>query len=105
MKEIKAYIHRNRIADVVHGLEDAGFSDVSTVDVKGMLRALSSKEQEYSIALGDKCITEIKLELVCDDERTDEAVAIIRKEGRTGQRLAGKVFVSDIVFAYTIDGN
>jgi nitrogen regulatory protein P-II 1 len=65
---------------------------------------LDSKEQEYSIQLGEKVITEIKLELVCDDERIDEAVDLIREQAHTGQSLAGRVFVSDIVFAYTVGG-
>ena len=43
MKEIKAYIHRNRIADVVRALEQAGYRNLSIIDVKGMLKALDSR--------------------------------------------------------------
>ena len=39
MKEVKAFIHRNRIADVVHALKTAGFRNISVIDVKGMLKA------------------------------------------------------------------
>ncbi len=102
MKEVKAFIHRNRIADVIRVLKDAGFQNLSVIDVKGMLKALDTKEQNYSIEVGEKVITEVKLELVCDDEQVDEAVKLIRKHARTGQALAGWVYVSDIITALPI---
>lgn len=62
-----------------------------------MLKALSSKEQSYSVEIGQKVVNEIKLELVCDNEsRLAEAVAAIRENARTGQPFAGWIFVSDI---------
>jgi len=102
MKEIKAFVHRNRIADVVHALKLAGFQDISVIDVKGMLKALDAQEQDYSIEIGEKVITEVKLELVCNTERVDDAVRIIRENGRTGQRSAGWIYVSDIEAAFQI---
>jgi len=102
MKEIKAFIHRNRIADVIRILKDAGFQNLSVIDVKGLLKALDTKEQNYSIEVGEKVITEVKLELVCDDEQVDEAVRLIREHARTGQALAGWVYVSDIINAMPI---
>lgn len=105
MKEIKAFIHRNRIADVVHALAHAGFHNLSVIDVKGMLKALDSKEQDYSLEIGEKVITEVKLELVCEDElRTAEAVNIIRENARTGQPQAGWIYISEISAAMSIDG-
>lgn len=103
MKEIKAYIHRNRIADVVRQLEQSGYRYLSIIDVKGMLKALDSKEQEYSIEVGDKVITEVKLELVCEDaNRTAEAVRIIREHARTGHPEAGWIYISQIQSALPI---
>ena len=37
MKETKAFIHRNRAADVIRALQGAGYGNLSVVDVKGML--------------------------------------------------------------------
>lgn len=96
MKEIKAFIHRNRIADVVHALRAAGFENISVVDVKGMLKALDSREQRYSIEIGEKVITEVKLELVCPDDAANRVIGLIRKEARTGQENAGWIYVSSI---------
>ncbi|MFQ5643721.1 MAG: hypothetical protein ACE5FQ_08480 [Thiogranum sp.] len=44
----------------------------------GSLQALDNSEQTYSIELGEHTITEIKLELICEDVRATEAVALIR---------------------------
>ncbi len=95
--EVKAYVHRNRIADVVSALSSAGFRNLCVVDVRGMLHALDKKEQQYSVEIGQKVITEVKLELVCDSEsQTAQAVALIREHGKTGQPEAGWIYVSDI---------
>jgi nitrogen regulatory protein P-II 1 len=108
MKEIKAFIHRNRVGDVIHALKEAGFSDanchLSVIDVKGMLEALDSQERDYSLELGEAVITEVKLELVCADERADEAVQLIHDNARTGQARAGWVFITDINVGYAING-
>ena len=104
MKEIKAFIHRNRISDVVHQLREAGFRNISVVDVLGLLKALDSQEQVYSIEIGDQVIAEVKLELVCEDKQLDAALTIIRNEGRTGQENAGWIYVTEILKAIPITG-
>jgi len=105
MKEIKAFIHRNRISDVVHELKQAGYKYISVVDVLGLLKALSSQEQQYSVDLGTKVVSEIKLELVCDDGQLDDAIDIISRKGRTGQKTAGWIYVTDVEQAIKIDGS
>ena len=106
MKEIKAFLHRNRVADIVHALQNSsycnGTCNLSVMDVTGSLRALDDQEKHFSIELGQEVVNEVKLELVCDDERVAEAVQIIRENGRTGQRNAGWVYVTDISEAYPI---
>lgn len=96
MKEIKAFFHRNRAADVVHALHRAGFRALSVSDVKGTLEALSKDEQDYSVEIGEGVITEVKLEVVCDDARVNEVVQTIRDNARTGQSIAGWIYISDI---------
>jgi len=104
MKEIKAIIHCNRIADVVHALKGAGFGNLCIADVKGMLKALDNKEQDYSVELGEAVISEIRLELVCEDAQVDEATQLIQQHARTGQADAGWIYVIDIGQAIQIEG-
>jgi nitrogen regulatory protein P-II 1 len=97
IQEIKAYIHRNRVADVVNALVNAGFENLTVVDVEGLLKALDNNEQRYSVELGQKVITQVKLELVCENAtQTAEAVALIRQHAKTGQAAAGWIYLTDI---------
>jgi nitrogen regulatory protein P-II 1 len=108
MKEVKAFLHRNRVADVVRALRTSGLvcrsCHLSVIDVKGTLEALDNRERDFSLELGEEVITAVKLEVVCADEDADAVVELIRRHGRTGQALAGWVYVHDIVAAYPIDG-
>jgi nitrogen regulatory protein P-II 1 len=104
MKAIKAFVHRNCIADVLQTLRDAGFDRLSFVDVKGMMEALSSKEAEYSIELAGPVITEIKLEMVCDDDKLEEVVQLIRGSAATGKAISGWIYVTEVDQAFPIEG-
>ena len=103
VREIKAYVKRNRIADVVNALYNAGFKNLSVIDVEGMLKALSGSEQRYSVEIGQKVVTEVKLELVCETEnRTAEAVALIREHAKTGQPSACWIYLTEFQSAIEI---
>ena len=103
MKEVKAFIHRGRVVDIIHALEDAGFRYLSVSDVKGLLQALSAQEQSYSIELGERVTKQIKLEVFCEDDQAERAVQLIRLHGRTGQTVAGWVYQSTVDKAWPID--
>ena len=71
--------------------------------LKGMLKAVGCKEQENSIEIGEKVVTEIKFELVCEnDARTTGAARIVQRSADTGQQEAGRIYVSDIEKALPI---
>ena len=96
MKQIKAFVHRNRVSDLIHGLEAAGFRRLSLFDVKGLLRALNSREQQFSVEFGDQVISEVQMELFCEDVDLARAVEIFQRVGRTGRSEAGWFYVSHV---------
>ena len=96
MKEVKAFIHRKRVAAVVHALVESGFRNLTVVDVKGMLEALGEAERVYSMEIGDAVITEAKLEVVREDGQVAEVVSLIRANARTGQSQAGWIYTTQI---------
>lgn len=102
MKEIKAYIHRNRAADVVRALRKAKLGHFTLVDVKQVLSALETDGQEYSTEFGARVLTEVKLELVCAPERLDEALSLITANAKTGQPDSGCIYISDITASHQI---
>lgn len=102
-KEVKAFIHRTRVADVVSALNNAGFHNITVVDVQGILKTIGSEENHYSVEIGQKVVKEVKLELVCDDEtRVADAVKAIRDSARTGQPSAGWIYITEIQAAIEI---
>lgn len=103
--EVKAFVHRNRIANVVDALYREGYRDLTVIDVQGMLKALDSKEQRYSVEIGQKVITEVKLELVCAGaQRTARAIELIREHACTGQAHAGWIYVTALIERIEIAG-
>ena len=52
MKRITALLHPNRIGEVVHALAAAGHRRFSVLHAQGLLQALSTREQTYSVELG-----------------------------------------------------
>jgi len=105
MKEIKAYVHRSRVAGVIQALKESGLCDfggqsggrnVTVYEVKGSLEPLDDDEQHYSVDLAEAVIHEYKLELICEDALADRLVEVIRKTARTGQDNAGWICVVDL---------
>ena len=111
MKEIKAYVHANRIAGVIAALKasDAwnapggGEHNLTAYVVKGSLLPLDDAERHYSLDLGDEVVEEYKLELHCSEKHVDELVAIIRREARTGRPGAGWIYVNPVDQAVRAD--
>ena len=111
MKEIKAYIHNHRIGDVIRALKDsgqckanAGCRNLTVIPVQSLLKAVDAREQHYSIELAEEVIYESRLELICEDHQVDELVGIIERAARTGQAMAGWIYVSDIIQAVPVAG-
>lgn len=84
MKEIKAFIHQHRVADVIQELKAAGVGNLFITTGHGLLAALDAKEQHYSMDLATAVIREYKLELLCEDEQVEALVAAIRDNALTG---------------------
>jgi len=111
MKEIKAYVHRNRVADVVDALKNSPAwggargdrrHNLALYIGKGFLVPTDVAEKNFSIDLGDEVVNEYKLELVCEDGEVDDFVAAVVTAARTGQKVAGWITVTDLVHAVPI---
>lgn len=113
MKEIKAYVHANRIGPVIAALKGSAAWDGATglskdthnltvYVVKGSLVPVNERERHYSVELGDEVVNEYKLELTCEDQHVDELVETIRTFARTGQANAGWIFVTEVARAVPI---
>ena len=111
MKEIKAYVHRSRVADVIAALKDcpawgsarAGARhNLAVYVVKGSLLPLDAEEKHYSVDLGDEVVNEYKLEVLCEDSELEPLMTAIAAAAHTGQAVAGWMTVVDVVSATPI---
>lgn len=111
MKEIKAYIHKHRVADVIQALKASGHLDAEgscgcrnlfVHTGHGVLRSSDQQEQRYSLDLAESVIDEYKLELVCDDDHLDQVVAVIRQAAHAWGNNAGWILVSEVASAIPI---
>lgn len=108
MKEIKAYIHRDRVGDVIAALKSSGTwggergdarHSLAAYIVRGVVATPFGPERHYSVDLGDEVINEYKLELICPDDEAEELVKVISASARTGDAQAGWITVVDLVSA------
>ncbi len=111
VKEIKAYVHRSRVADVIAAVKatsawgsalKARGHNLAVYMVKGSLLPLADEDRHYSIDLGDEVVNEYKLELLCDDAEVDELVDAIRSAALTGQAQAGWITVTELARAISV---
>lgn len=103
MKRITALLHAHRIGDIVHALEAAGERRLSVIHAQGLLAASSSREQVYSVELGDRVTQEIQLDVFCEDEHVETLVELIQRHGRTGMSNSGWIFVTGIDGGFPIE--
>lgn len=97
MKEVKAYIRRNKLDDVVNALAKVeGLSGVSVSTITGFGRSRGV------LQLVD-FETHIKIEAVCSDELKETVVETMLRFSQTGYRGDGKVFVQSVEEAYRIE--
>ncbi|MDR2400357.1 MAG: P-II family nitrogen regulator [Deferribacteraceae bacterium] len=98
---IRAIIRPEKVGIVLSELLAAGFPAVTKMDVFGR-----GKQKGFSI--GDVHYDEIPKEMllfVVNDEEKDDVVRVIMRNARTGEKGAygdGRIFISQVVDAYTI---
>jgi nitrogen regulatory protein P-II 1 len=111
MKEMKAYIHRSRVADVIAALKDSKAWGGATGDarhnlavylVKGMVSSLDSHDRHYSTDLGDEVVNEYKLELLCADSEVDELIQTITASAHMAGPGSGWITVTELSHAVRI---
>ena len=94
MKVVKAYIRSHMIDLVIQALEQAGFTDMTILEGKGITRGLRRQEYQYSLELAERYQHVVKIEIVCRDRDVDRIMALIIEHARTGKKGDGLVYVS-----------
>lgn len=96
MKEIKAYIRREKADIVIEKLEQAGVKGMTVIDVYALCEWADKENYSFSIEFVEKYSKVIKLEIVSNDDEAGKLVDVISKYAHTGKSGDGMIFISEI---------
>ena len=109
MKEIKAYIQRDRVNNTVDELQQAGAPGITIVEIHPVGYGYEPNYFETHFEDAVKrysYLNVVKLEVVCADRDLDRLVEVVRKACCTGCKGDGWIFVSEVSKAVRIrDGS
>jgi len=93
MKMIQAIIRPSKVEDVKNTLDEAGYTSLTSIEVKGRGRQKGITQmwrgEEYKVDM----LPKVKVELVVPDEKEEEVIEMIKKAAYTGNIGDGKIFV------------
>ena len=96
MKKVEAIIKSFKLDDVKEGLSSIGIKGLTVCEVKGFGRQRGHKEiyrgAEYQVDF----VPKIKIEVVIEASRVEEATNAILTSARTGKIGDGKIFVLSV---------
>ena len=93
MKKIEAIIKPFKLDDVKEALSDIGIYGMTVTEVNGYGRQKGHKEIYRGAEYVVDFVPKIKIEIVVNDDRAQEAVDTIRKAANSGKIGDGKIFV------------
>jgi nitrogen regulatory protein P-II 1 len=96
MKEIKAYVRVHMVGKVIRGLEEAGFSDMTVIDVRAIRKGLRDEDLDYAVELAERYMSVAKLEIVVRDRDVECVRRVIAERARTGVRGDGLIYVCPV---------
>ena len=96
MKKIEAIIKPFKMDDVREALAEVGIAGMTVSEVKGFGRQKGHTELYRGAEYQVDFLPKIKIELVLDDDRVEQAVEAIQTSAFTGRIGDGKIFVSTI---------
>lgn len=102
MKEVKAYVGIHMLDKVIHGLEEAGFTDMVIDDLRCIRRGLHSEDLQYSVELAEQYMNVAMVVLVVHDSDVAAVTGIIPQYARTGVKGDGLIYVSGVETAIRI---
>ena len=106
MKEIKAYVRRDRVNQTVKELENAGAPGITVVEVHPVGYGYEPNYFESRYDCDELSRFEylgiVRLEVVCTDEDVERLVQVVQSVSHTGSSGDGMIFVSDVTDAIRI---
>jgi len=102
MKKIEAIIKPFKLDDVKEALHDLGLQGMTVIDARGFGRQKGHTELYRGAEYVVDFLPKVKIELVVDESRVDDAVQAILKAAHSGRIGDGKIFISNVEDAIRI---
>ncbi|MEW6193696.1 MAG: P-II family nitrogen regulator [Bacteroidota bacterium] len=102
MKKIEAIIRPHKLDEVQDALGEAGYPGLTVSEVRGYGRQKGHKEIYRGTEYNINFVPKLKIELICSDDRAENAVDIIIKTSKTGDVGDGKIFIYNVQDAIRI---
>jgi nitrogen regulatory protein P-II 1 len=102
MKKIEAIIKPFKLDDVKEALHDIGLQGMTVIDARGFGRQKGHTELYRGAEYVVDFLPKVKIELVVDENRVDDAVQAILKAAHSGRIGDGKIFISNVEDAIRI---
>jgi nitrogen regulatory protein P-II 1 len=96
MKKVEAVVKPAKLSSVREKLAKAGFSSLTTYEVKGRGRQSAVGTTPDGITLYAGLLKKVKIEIITQAENVETVIEIIIEAARTGEIGDGKIFVSNV---------
>jgi len=96
MKLVMGIIKPFKLDEVREALTALGIEGMTVSEVKGFGRQKGQTEVYRGAEYAVNFLPKVKIEVGCDDEKTDAVVEAIQNAANTGKIGDGKIFVSDL---------
>ena len=102
MKLVTAIIKPFKMDDVREALADVGIAGMTVTEVKGFGRQKGHTELYRGAEYQVDFLPKIKIDIIIDDDRVEQAVEAIEQAAKTGKIGDGKIFVYNVESALRI---
>ena len=96
MKLVSAIIKPFKLQEVREALVEAGVEGLTITEVKGYGRQKGHTEMYRGAEYSVDTLPKIKLDILLDDEKTQNVIDVIVKTANTGKIGDGKIFISSV---------
>ena len=96
MREIKAYLRKDKVDKVILALRENGVMHLTINHVRSLGGGVDPRHERVSFEAGTTYTEVAKLEFVCTAAEAEQLVPIIRTQAFTGERGDGVIFTSAV---------
>lgn len=102
MKKIEAVIKPFKLDEVKEALNEIGVTGMTICEVKGFGRQRGHKELYRGAEYQVDFVPKIQIGVVVDEGMSEQVIAVIKKQAKTGKIGDGKIFISSLEEAIRI---